>query len=672
MEEQPVELPRHLRTTAIRMLVADAIEQAKSGHPGAPLGLADIADVLWHEHLRHNPLNPKWPNRDRFILSNGHASMLLYVLLHLTGYALTIDDLRQFRQLHSKTPGHPEYGVTSGVETTTGPLGQGLATAVGMAIAERWFAKRFNRTHYPLFDYYTYVIVGDGCLMEGISHEACSLAGTLKLGKLIVFYDSNGISIDGDITHWFDEEVALRFRAYHWQVIGPVDGHDANAVDEAIKKAKEEPSKPSLIICHTVIGRGASSKEGTADVHGAPLGAEEIAALRQALHWPYAPFEIPKAVYDAFDAKSKGMALENAWQAMLQAYAKDYPDSSKLLHRLLERRLPDDWLLTKTKLIALGQNTTPVATRKASQEVLAVMAEGLPELIGGSADLTPSNLTAWRGSIPLHAHQDGNYIHYGVREHAMAAIENGLALSGLIPYGGTFLVFSDYCRAAIRLAALMQQRVIFVLTHDSIGVGEDGPTHQPIEHLSSLRLIPGLDVWRPANRIETAVAWIAAIEAMHPSVLALSRQNIDAGLSQAAVDEIAKGGYIYKEASHPDSMMAIIAATGSEVALALEVQERLQGNGMPARVVSIPCLEAFKRAGKSWQEAVLPPALPVFIIEAGSTALWQAYAGRGGRVFGMDTFGESAPAKDLYPYFGLTPGAITKTIIQQLKTTRSA
>jgi transketolase len=671
MEEQTTS-KRHLRTSAIRVLTADAVEKAKSGHPGAPLGLADIAEVLWHDHLRHNPLNPQWPNRDRFILSNGHASMLLYALLHLTGYALKMDDLRQFRQLHAKTPGHPEYGVTPGVETTTGPLGQGLANAVGMAIAERWLAKRFNREHYPLFDYYTHVVAGDGCLMEGISHEACSLAGTLKLGKLIVFYDSNGISIDGDITHWFDEEVALRFRAYHWQVIGPIDGHDAKAIDEAICKAKEELTKPSIIICHTVIGRGASSKEGTAHVHGAPLGAEEIAALRQALDWPYAPFEIPQAVYDAFDAKSKGQALEKAWQEMLQAYAKDYPDLSRLLHRLLERRLPDDWPLTKANLIAWGQNTTPVATRKASQEVLEMMAEGLPELIGGSADLTPSNLTTWHGSIPLHEHQNGNYIHYGVREHAMAAIENGLALSGLIPYGGTFLVFSDYCRSAIRLAALMRQKVIFVLTHDSIGVGEDGPTHQPIEHLSSLRLIPGLDVWRPANRIETAAAWIAAIEAGYPTVLALSRQEIAAGCAQATVDEIAQGGYIYKEATDPDSMMAIIAATGSEVALALEVQERLQGNGMPARVVSIPCLEAFKRAGKVWQDKVLPFALPTFIIEAGNTALWQAYAGRDGRVFGIDTFGESAPAKDLYRHFGLTADHVATAIIHQLETTRSA
>ena len=670
MEEQTT-LTRHRRASAIRILAADAVEKAKSGHPGAPLGLADIAEVLWHDHLRHNPVNPQWPNRDRFVLSNGHASMLLYALLHLTGYDLTIEDLRQFRQLHSKTPGHPEYGVTPGVETTTGPLGQGLANGVGMAIAESWFAARFNREHYPLFDYYTYVMAGDGCLMEGISHEACSLAGTLKLGKLIVLYDSNGISIDGNVVHWFDEEVATRFRAYHWQVIGPIDGHNVKAIDKAIRKAKEDTLRPSIIICHTVIGRGSIHKEGTSEIHGAPLGTQGIETLRQTLGWSHTPFAIPQEIYDAFDAREKGAALEKAWQEMLWNYSKDYPHEYKLLKRILAKRLPEAWPDIKEKILALGQNSTPVATRKASQEVLAVMAPLLPELIGGSADLTPSNLTAWPGVIPIHQQKDGNYIHYGVREFAMAALENGLALSGLIPYGGTFLVFSDYCRSAIRLAALMRQKVIFVFTHDSIGVGEDGPTHQPIEHLSSLRLIPGLDVWRPANRLETAVAWIAAIEAMHPSVLALSRQNIDAGVSGATVDEIAKGGYVYQEAADPDSIMAIIAATGSELSLALEVQACLQKENMSVRVVSLPCLEAFARAGKTWQQAILPKTLPVFIIEAGSTALWQSYAGENGHVFGIDTFGESAPAKNLDRHFGLTADHISTSIIHQLKKTRS-
>jgi transketolase len=639
---------------AIRALAMDAVQKANSGHPGMPMGMAEIAEVLWRRFLRHNPKNPAWPDRDRFVLSNGHGSMLQYALLHLTGYDLPMEELRRFRQLHSRTPGHPEVGCTPGVETTTGPLGQGLANAVGFALAERLLAAEFNRPGHALVDHFTYVFVGDGCLMEGISHEACSLAGTLGLGKLVAIYDDNGISIDGKVEGWFRDDTPKRFEAYGWNVIPGVDGHDARAVAAAIERARAASSRPTLICCKTVIGKGSPNKAGTDAVHGAALGDKEVAATREAIGWKYAPFEIPQEIYRAWDATAKGAAREAEWNERFAAYEKAFPGEAAQFKRRVAGDLPAGWRATVDAMVAKAEEKAEsVASRKASQNALEAIGPALPGLIGGSADLTGSNLTMWSGSKAVTATQAGNYIYFGVREFAMAAIGNGLALhGGFIPYSGTFLTFSDYSRNALRMAALMRARNIFVFTHDSIGLGEDGPTHQSIEHVASLRLIPQMDVWRPCDTVETAVAWACAIERKDgPSSLALSRQNLPfVKRGEGAAQQIRRGGYVISDAASP---RAVVIATGSEVSIALAAQKKLAQAGVSVRVVSMPCTSAFDRQEPAWRESVLPKGVPRVAIEAGVSDYWRKYVGLEGEVVGIDRFGESAPAPDVYKFLGI-------------------
>jgi transketolase len=649
-------------TSVIRALAMDAVQQANSGHPGMPMGMAEIAEVLWRRHLRHNPGNPFWPDRDRFVLSNGHGSMLLYTLLHLTGYDVAIDDLKSFRQFRSKTPGHPEVGHTPGVETTTGPLGQGLANAVGMAIAEKVMAADFNRPEHEIVNHWTYVFLGDGCLMEGVSHEACSLAGTLGLGKLIALYDDNGISIDGHVEGWFTDDTPQRFAAYGWQVIADIDGHDSRAIDQALLDARADEGRPTLICCKTRIGLGSPNKVGTHDVHGAPLGAAEIAAARSHIGWPHAPFEIPDEVYAQWDGRMRGNVFEGNWNVRFASYRAAFPELAAEFSRRMRGELPADWLAysaqTLAEIATKGEN---IATRKASQNAIGAFAPHLPELIGGSADLAGSNLTLWKGSKGVSRNEGGNYLYYGVREFAMTAIANGLALhGGLIPYTATFLVFSDYARNAIRMAALMRLRQIMVYTHDSIGLGEDGPTHQPIEHVACLRLIPNVDVWRPADASETAVAWVAAIErAEGPTILALSRQNLPMITTGVAPERMRRGAYVLADCTAPQ---VVLIATGSEVKLALEACQVLAGDGIPVRVVSMPCAEVFDRQDAAYREAVLPRAVPRVAIEAGVSNFWFKYVGLDGAVIGIDRFGESAPAGQLFDFFGFTVANVAKTV----------
>jgi len=642
---------------ALRALAMDAVQKANSGHPGMPMGMAEIAEVLWNRHLRFNPGNPSWPGRDRFVLSNGHGSMLLYALLHLSGFDLPMDELKRFRQLHSKTPGHPEYGVAPGVETTTGPLGQGLANAVGMAIAERVLATQFNRPGFEIVDHHTYVFVGDGCLMEGISHEVCSLAGTLGLGKLIALYDDNGISIDGHVQAWFTDDTPGRFRAYGWHVIPSVDGHSVEAVDAAIEQAKALTDRPSLICCKTIIGKGAPNKADSHDAHGAPLGEKEVAATRENIGWRYPPFEIPAEVYAGWDARVKGAGLEKLWRNRFDEYARANPALAAEFTRRTSGALPAGWREHRAAFIERTvQKAETIATRKASQNAIEGLAPALPELFGGSADLASSNLTLWSGSRPVRRADGGNYIFYGVREFGMSAIMNGLALhGGFIPYGGTFLTFSDYARNAVRMAALIKVRSIFVYTHDSIGLGEDGPTHQAVEHAASLRYIPNLDVWRPCDSVETAVAWTAALErADGPAALLLSRQNLPfVPRTDPQLSLVARGGYVLAEAPGSRPALALIA-TGSEVGLALEAQKTLGQEGIAARVVSMPCTNVFDRQDLSYRDSVLPRGMKRVAIEAGVSDFWRKYVGLEGGVVGIDRFGESAPAGELFKYFGFT------------------
>lgn len=652
----------------IRALAMDAVQKANSGHPGMPMGMAEIAEVLWRRHLRHNPANPRWADRDRFVVSNGHGSMLLYSLLHLSGYDLPMEELQRFRQMGSKTPGHPEFGVTPGAETTTGPLGQGIANAVGMALAEKLLARQFNRPGFELFSHHTYVFLGDGCLMEGISHEACSLAGTLGLGKLIVFYDDNGISIDGHVQGWFTDDTARRFEAYGWHVVPSVDGHDSEAIDSAILASKSEQDRPSLICCKTVIAKGAPTKAGTHDSHGAPLGEKEIAATRVAIGWSYPPFVVPSHVYAAWDARDSGAAAEKSWKARLEQYERAYPSEARELQRRLAGNLPADFATRARELLArTAEKAQSIASRKASQEAIEALAPGLPELLGGSADLAGSNLTLWSGSKSVvesgTGSQTGNYVHYGVREFGMAAVMNGVALhGGFIPYGATFLTFSDYCRNALRMAALMRIRSIFVFTHDSIGLGEDGPTHQPVEHIASLRLIPNMDVWRPCDAEESAAAWIAALERRDgPSSLIFSRQNLPFQRKAADVTErISRGGYVLVEPA--TAPRAIIIATGSEVGLAVEAQKTLEQAGLAVRVVSMPSTSVFDRQTSAYRDSVLPPGLPCVAVEAGVPDLWRKYVGRSGEVIGISTFGESAPAAELFKHFGITAARVVEAV----------
>lgn len=655
---------------AIRFLSIDAVQKANSGHPGMPMGMADIATVLWREFLKHNPNDPKWPNRDRFVLSNGHGSMLLYSLLHLTGYNLNIEDLKQFRQLNSKTAGHPEYEPEYGIETTTGPLGQGLANAVGMALAEKILADQFNQPSFNIVDHYTYVFAGDGCLMEGVSHEACSLAGTHQLGKLIVFWDNNGISIDGEVKDWFTDNTPERFESYGWHVVANVDGHDPEAITKAINEARFATDKPSLICCKTHIAYGAPTLRDSSKSHGSPLGEEEIAGTRRNLGWPYPAFEIPKEIYSAWNAKPRGEMLQHHWDEIFTNYKKAHPKLAQEFSRRIAKTLPQDFAkIANSYEQELDQNPIALATRQASQKCLEQFGPILPELLGGSADLTGSNLTNWQGSHDvLAAGKDGNYIHYGVREFGMFAMMNGIALhGGFIPYGGTFLVFSDYGRNAIRMASLMQQKVIFVLTHDSIGLGEDGPTHQPIEHTASLRLIPGLSLWRPCDNVETAVAWEAAIEHQGPTCLVLTRQKL---IQQPHADNLAnikRGGYILFDCEGtPDG---IIIATGSEVELAMKAAKSLQQQGIKARVVSMPATDIFDQQDDQYKESVLPATVTCRIaIEAGRTDYWYKYVGSKGRVIGIDSFGKSAPAEELFADFGLTEHNTALTFKSLLKT----
>ena len=651
-------------TAALRILALDAVENAKSGHPGAPMGLAEVAAVLWRRHLRHNPANPAWPDRDRFVLSNGHASMLLYALLHLTGYDLPMAELRRFRQLHSKTPGHPEFGVTPGVETTTGPLGQGFANAVGMAIAEKTLAAQFNRPGHTIVDHRTFVIVGDGCLMEGISHEAASLAGRLGLGKLIALYDDNGISIDGKVAEWFPDDTPKRFEAYGWHVVREVDGHHPVAIEAALADALGETAKPSLVCCKTVIGRGAPTKEGHHDTHGAPLGAEEAARVRAALDWPYPPFEIPDAIAAAWDGRRQGSAWEADWTDRFERYRAAHPDLADEFSRRVRGDLPAGFSVAADAFVAaVAAKGDTLATRKASQNALAAFAGELPELFGGSADLAHSNLTTHPLSQPITRNPAGNSVFYGVREFGMTAIANGIALhGGFLPYVATFLVFSDYARNAIRMSALMRQRVVHVFTHDSIGLGEDGPTHQPVEHVESLRLIPNLEVWRPCDAVETAVAWRAALARKDgPTALVLSRQALaHQQRTPEQIDAIRRGGYVLIEPATPPR--AIVIATGSEVELGRAAVSLLDAEGLPVRVVSMPSVELFERQGDDWRHCVLPPHLPTVVVEAGATRGWKGYAGCGGIAIGIDRFGESAPAPALFAYFGFTPERVADAV----------
>ncbi|OMH38853.1 transketolase [Motiliproteus sp. MSK22-1] len=649
---------RRMLANALRMLSVDAVQQAGSGHPGAPMGMADIAEVLWRDHLQHNPANPQWADRDRFVLSNGHGSMLLYSLLHLSGYDLPIEELKSFRQLHSRTPGHPEYGYTPGVETTTGPLGQGLANATGLALAEKILAAQFNRPGHEVVDHYTYAFVGDGCLMEGISHEVCSLAGTLALGKLIVFYDDNGISIDGDVEDWFSDDTAARFGAYGWQVIEDVDGHNAEDIEGAVQKAKQDTSRPCLICCKTTIGFGSPNKSGSHDCHGAPLGEQEVAATRMQLDWDYGPFEIPDAIYADWDAREKGAAQEESWRLRFEAYREAYPQLAAELDRRLQGQLPLDWDQRRDELLRHCQSEGRcLASRKSSQEVLEALGPILPELLGGSADLAPSNLTQWSGSVSISADESGgNYIHYGVREFGMSAMMNGLSLhGGFIPYAGTFLMFMEYARNAVRMAALMGIRNIFVYTHDSIGLGEDGPTHQPVEQIASLRQTPNMEVWRPCDETETAAAWCASLERVEgPSALVLSRQNLPAvPRNELQLQAISRGGYILRDCT--GTAQLILLATGSEVSLALAAADRLMATGVSVRVVSLPCLERFEKQDKAYRDAVLPTEVRArFAIEMAHPESWHRYVGLDGKVLGMSTFGESAPAGELMKHFGFT------------------
>ncbi|PID60233.1 MAG: transketolase [Gammaproteobacteria bacterium] len=654
---------------AIRALSMDAVQRANSGHPGAPMGMADIAEVLWNSHLSHNPANPGWHNRDRFVLSNGHGSMLLYSLLHLSGYDLPIEELQNFRQLHSRTPGHPEVGYAPGVETTTGPLGQGLANAVGMAVAERTLAAQFNRGEHVIVDHHTYCFVGDGCLMEGISHEVASLAGTLGLGKLIVVYDDNGISIDGEVEGWFTENVAERFAAYGWQVIPGVDGHDGEAIDAAIKAAREESSRPTLICARTTIGFGSPNKGGKEASHGAPLGDDEIALARKALGWPHAPFEIPAPIAAGWNAREAGAERESAWQARLDAWANEYPELADEYRRRMDSTLPNDWPAAADAYLAKVVADAPdVASRKASQMALNGYAPALPELIGGSADLAGSNLTLWEGSREILANPDGNYINFGVREFGMAAIANGLALhGGFIPYVATFLMFSEYARNALRMSALMRQRVIYVFTHDSIGLGEDGPTHQPVEQTATLRLMPNMSLWRPCDAVETAVAWRHAIERQNgPTSLVLTRQTLPhRERDEARLAAISKGGYVIADTDGtPD---VVLIATGSEVALAMDAAATLAEGGVAARVVSMPSTDVFDAQDSDWQREVLPPGVPRVAVEAGMPDLWRKYVGLEGAVLGIDTFGESGPAKDVFEHFGISADALVSLVRDTLQ-----
>ncbi|ATY89676.1 transketolase [Pectobacterium carotovorum subsp. carotovorum] len=642
---------------AIRALSMDGVQKAKSGHPGAPMGMADIAEVLWRDYLNHNPANPNWANRDRFVLSNGHASMLIYSLLHLSGYDLPIKELKNFRQMHSKTPGHPEYGYTAGVETTTGPLGQGVANAVGMAIAERTLAAQFNRPGHEIVNHHTYTFLGDGCMMEGISHEVCSLAGTMKLGKLTAFYDDNGISIDGHVEGWFTDDTAARFEAYGWHVVRGVDGHDADAIKRAIGEAQLVTDKPSLLMCKTVIGFGSPNKAGTHDSHGAPLGEAEVAASREQLGWTHAPFDIPADIYAAWDAKPAGQRKEAAWDEAFAAYASAYPELAAEFTRRTGGELPTSWQADAQKFIEdLQANPAKIASRKASQNALEAYGKLLPEFLGGSADLAPSNLTIWSGSVSLDKDHAGNYIHYGVREFGMTAIANGIALhGGFVPYTATFLMFVEYARNAVRMAALMKIRSIYVYTHDSIGLGEDGPTHQPVEQLASLRVTPNMSNWRPADQVETAVAWKYAIERQDgPMSLILSRQNLAQQTRTAEqLANVVKGGYVLKDSDGQPEL--ILIATGSEVELAVGAYDKLTAAGRKVRVVSMPSTDAFDKQDAAYREAVLPKAVSARVaIEAGIADYWFKYVGLNGAIVGMTSFGESAPAELLFEAFGFT------------------
>lgn len=643
---------------AIRVLSMDAVEKAKSGHPGAPMGMADIAQVLWCDVLKHSPKNPNWFDRDRFVLSNGHGSMLLYSLLHLSGYDVSIDDLKNFRQLDSRTPGHPEYGYAPGVETTTGPLGQGICNAVGMAIAEKNLAAQFNRPQHEVVDHFTYAFMGDGCLMEGVSHEACSLAGTLGLGKLIAFWDDNGISIDGHVEGWWTDDTVQRFKSYGWQVIADVDGHNPQAIAEAIAQAKLNTKQPSIICTKTTIGFGSPNKAGTHDCHGAPLGADEIQKTREALNWNHAPFEIPDTVYQQWDAKEKGAKQEQNWNEAFASYAKEYPELAVEFKRRMSGDLPENWQQVSNDYIqSLQAQPADIASRKASQNAIEAFAKELPELLGGSADLAPSNLTLWSGSQPITSEDaSGNYLHYGVREFGMSAIMNGLALhGGLIPYGATFLMFMEYARNAVRMASLMKQRAIFVYTHDSIGLGEDGPTHQPVEQMASLRYTPNMHTWRPCDQVESAVAWKSALERQDgPTSLIFSRQGLKQQARNAEqVEAIARGGYILKDCQEIPEL--ILIATGSEMQLAVQAYETLTQQGHQVRVVSMPATDVFDAQDAAYKESVLPKAVTKRLaIEAGIQDFWYKYVGFDGDIIGMTTFGESAPASDLFKHFGFT------------------
>lgn len=649
---------------AVRMLSVDAVQKANSGHPGAPMGMADIAEVLWRHYYKHNPTDPKWLNRDRFVLSNGHGSMLHYALLHLSGYDLSLDDLKEFRQLHSKTPGHPEYGYAPGIETTTGPLGQGIANAVGMALAEKILAAQFNKPNHDIVDHYTWAFMGDGCLMEGVSHEVCSLAGTLGLGKLIAFWDDNGISIDGHVEGWFTDDTPARFRAYGWQVIDSVDGHNPAAINAAIEQAKANTTQPTLICCKTIIGYGSPNKSGSHDCHGAPLGKDEIVQVREFLKWPYAPFEIPSEIYQAWDAKEKGSAAQQNWNQQFAEYQKAFPTEAAELLRRSAGALPANWSETVSAYIQdLQANPANIASRQASQKALNAYAKLLPEFLGGSADLAPSNLTRHTSALDVsNETPEGNYMHYGVREFGMSAIMNGVALhGGFIPYGGTFLMFMEYARNAVRMAALMKQRSIFVYTHDSIGLGEDGPTHQPVEQMASLRLTPNMETWRPCDQVESAIAWKAAIERDNgPSALIFSRQNLTQQPRDAAqLQNVEKGGYILKDCAGTPEL--ILMATGSEVGITINAAATLTEQGSQVRVVSMPCTERFDKQPAEYKEQVLPKAVRARLaVEAGIAGYWQRYTGLDGDVIGMTGFGESAPADQLFKLFGFTEANIVE------------
>ncbi|BFM05219.1 transketolase [Halioxenophilus aromaticivorans] len=652
---------------AIRALSMDAVQKANSGHPGAPMGMADIAEVLWNDYMVHNPANPDWANRDRFVLSNGHGSMLIYSLLHLTGYQLPIEELKNFRQLHSKTPGHPEYGYAPGVETTTGPLGQGIANAVGMAAAEKILAGQFNRDGHDVVDHYTYVFMGDGCMMEGISHEVCSLAGTLGLGKLVVFYDDNGISIDGEVEGWFTDDTPKRFESYGWQVIPGVDGHDSNAIKAAIESAREEQYKPTLICCKTVIGFGSPNKQGKEDCHGAPLGDDEIALVRKTINWEHAPFEIPQNIYDGWSAEKAGAQAESDWQAKFDAYRAAHPElAAEFERRVVKQDLPAEFAAKADAFIKECQaKGEKIASRKASQNAIAAYGEVLPELLGGSADLAGSNLTLWPGAKGVTAEDaSGNYLYYGVREFGMSAMMNGIALhGGFVNYGATFLMFMEYARNAVRMAALMKQQSIFVYTHDSIGLGEDGPTHQPVEQVTALRATPNLQTWRPCDAVESAVAWKSAIERRDgPSALVFSRQGLaPQARDEAQLADVAKGAYVLVEPATAPA--AIIIATGSEVDLAVQSAKQLTDAGTPVRVVSMPCAEAFEAQSAEYKEAVLPASITARVaVEALHQDFWWKYVGLNGRVVGMSTFGESAPGGVLMEHFGFTQDNVVAAV----------